>query len=84
MLSNAVQEYQCIYDKSNKSYKDNAIISNIWKKVVEKVDVNVFSAVKVNQPQSLLFPHLAALKIQSFFVKNDSFKDTKHIQAHQV
>ena len=43
------------------------IITNIWKMVVEKVDVNVSSAVKVNQAHCLLSPHLVALKIQSFF-----------------
>ena len=67
MLCNAVEEYQCIYDKSDKSQKDKMFITNIWKMVVEKVDVNVSSSVKVNQAHCLLSPHLVALKIQSFF-----------------
>ena len=67
MLSTAVEEYQCIYNKSDKSQKDKMIITNIWEMVVEKVDVNVSSAVKVNQAHCLLSPHLVALKIQSFF-----------------
>ena len=58
MLCNAVEEYQCTYDKSDKSQKDKMIITNIWKTVVEKVDVNVSSAVKVNQAHCLLSPHL--------------------------
>ena len=62
----------------------NRATHHIWKKVIEKVDVDVFTAVKKNQAHSLLFPHLAALKIQSFFIKNVTFKDTKHIQARQV
>ena len=40
----------------------------VWKKVVEKVDVNVFSAAKVKST-SLLFPHLATLKISKIFLK---------------
>ena len=58
MLCNAVEEYQCIYDKSDKSQKDKMIITNIWKMVVEKVDINVSSAVKVNEAHCLLSPHL--------------------------
>ena len=58
MLCNAVEEYQCISDKSDKSQKDKMIITNIWKMDVEKVDVNVFSAVKVNEAHCLLSPHL--------------------------
>ena len=58
MLCNAVEEYQCIYSKSDKSQKDKMIITNIWKTVVEKVDVNVSSTVKVNQAHCLLSLHL--------------------------
>ena len=57
------------------------LITVIRKKVVGKVDVDVFTAVKINQAHSLLFPHLAALKIHSFFIKNVTFKDTKHIKC---
>ena len=96
-LLNAVQEHQCIY-KSGKSHTDKVIISNIWKKVVEKIDVNVFSAVKVNQLHPLLFPHLVTLKIQSFLskmlfniqsihhaklTKDVNFKDIKHMWVIQ-
>ena len=45
-LSNSVQEYQCTYDKSYKNHKGKVTISNIWKKVVEKVNVNVFFSCK--------------------------------------
>ena len=61
----------------------NRATHHIWKKVIEKVDVDVFTAVKKNQAHSLLFPHLAALKIQSIFIKNVSFKDTKHIKCER-
>lgn len=69
------------------SYNDKIILSNIWGKIVENVNVNVFSTVKVNQAHCLLSPHLLALKIESFLSKmlllqtSSTFKRIKCEQA---
>ena len=38
VLSEAVREFPCIYDKSHKGHKDKVVAANAWKKVMEKVD----------------------------------------------
>ena len=59
VLSNAFQEYPCIYDKSDQGHKNKVIVSNAWKKVLEV-------KVKVNQFLSPLAPNLGSLKTHPF------------------
>ena len=39
ILANRVQEYPCIYNKPDKYHKRKVIISSLWKKDTEKVNV---------------------------------------------
>ena len=43
ILANRVQEYPCIYNKSDKYPKRKVIISNLWKKDTDKVNVLLLS-----------------------------------------
>ena len=36
-LAEAVREYPCLYDKSNKEYKDKIVTENAWKKAADKL-----------------------------------------------
>ena len=38
-LSEAVQQYPCLYDKACKDYKDRNIVSNAWINVAKEVDL---------------------------------------------
>ena len=39
IFTNRVQEYPCIYNKSDKDHKGKVIISSLWKKDTGKVNI---------------------------------------------
>ena len=38
LLSEEVRSFPCVYDKSQKGYKEKDVVRNAWSKVAEKLD----------------------------------------------